>query len=335
MLRESGEWLSKINECFISFTPDPLENINRLTSLCGEFFGATCALYNRLDQGLLCSWGQWNTPPDYNPVDKPDGHICYDVIKNASDKVLVVSKLQESHYAQTDPNVVPFRLQTYVGKAVKFSDTYIGSLCTVFQNDFVPTEANKELMGVIASAIGVEEERRQSVEALKKAQDELERKVKERTFELAKANEQLEIKVHNHSEANTALNVLLKKRDKDKIDLEKKVLLNVREMVVPYLEKLIRSGLNDRQKAFADILESNLTDIVSPFLHTLSSRYSIFTPKEIQVAGLVKEGKTTKEIAILLTSSTDTIDFHRKNIRKKLGLKNTKSNLRSYLLSLS
>ena len=102
-----------------------------------------------------------------------------------------------------------------------------------------------------------------------------------------------------------------------------------------YLEKLIKSGLNDRQKAFADILESNLADIISPFLQTLSSRYSIFTPKEIRVAGLVKEGKTTKEIAILLTSSTDTIDFHRKNIRKKLGLKNTKSNLRSYLLSLS
>jgi len=50
---------------------------------------------------------------------------------------------------------------------------------------------------------------------------------------------------------------------------------------------------------------------------------------------LVKEGKTTKDIAELLVSTTDVIDFHRKNLRKKLGLKKTKSNLRSYLLFLS
>ena len=166
-LHASEERISKISECFIHFTPDAIENINRLTSLCGEFFGATCALYNRLDQGLLCSWGQWNTPPDYSPVDKPDGHICYDVIKNASDRVLVVSKLQESHYARTDPNVVPFKLQTYVGKAVKFFDTYLGSLCVVFQDDFVPSAAEKKLMGIIATAIGVEEERKQAKENLR------------------------------------------------------------------------------------------------------------------------------------------------------------------------
>ena len=69
--------LTRINEVFLSFGADPLENINRLTALCGEILNATCALYNRLDDGLLCSWGQWNTPPGYNPVDKPEGHICY------------------------------------------------------------------------------------------------------------------------------------------------------------------------------------------------------------------------------------------------------------------
>ena len=66
----------------------------------------------------------------------------------------------------------------------------------------------------------------------------------------------------------------------------------------------------------------------------MGSKYSNLTPKEIQVAGLVKEGKTTKEIAELMISTTDAIEFHRKSLRKKLGLKNTKSNLRSYLLSL-
>ena len=111
-------------------------------------------------------------------------------------------------------------------------------------------------------------------------------------------------------------------------------MLNVKELVVPYLKKLRKSGLNDRQRTLTDILDSNLNGIISPFLFTLSAKYASLTPKEIRVANLVRDGKTTKEIARLLISSTDTIDFHRKNIRKKLGLQNTKSNLRSYLLSL-
>jgi DNA-binding CsgD family transcriptional regulator len=60
-----------------------------------------------------------------------------------------------------------------------------------------------------------------------------------------------------------------------------------------------------------------------------------FTPTQIQVANLVKEGKTTKEIAELLNSSTRAVEFHRENVRARLDLKNKKTNLRSYLLSLS
>ena len=179
------------------------------------------------------------------------------------------------------------------------------------------------------------DERKIAEEALLKVHKELERKVAERTFELAEANQQLKDKADNLKEANIALNVLLKKREDDKKELEQKILLNVKELIVPYLTKLKTSGLSNRQKTLTEILESNLNGIISPFLFTLSAKYASLTPKEIRVAGLVRDGKTTKEIAKLLISSTDTIDFHRKNIRKKLGLRNTRSNLRSYLLSLS
>jgi len=191
---------------------------------------------------------------------------------------------------------------------------------------------------------------------LQKAYESLEQRVEERTEELVRANirlkreveerkaiqesllvkeEELNIKSLSLEEANTALKVLLKRGEQDKNELEEKVLSNIKELALPYLEKLKQSNLNEKQLMYLQILESNLNDIISPFLQKLSSQYLNLTPTEIQVANLVREGKSTKEIADLLHISKRAIEFHRNNIRDKLGLKQAKTNLRSYLLSLS
>jgi len=151
---------------------------------------------------------------------------------------------------------------------------------------------------------------------------------------LRERKKELKIKTKSLEETNTALKVLLKKRDEDRTELEEKVLSNVKELVLPYLVKLKRTGLDKRQKTFASILESNLDDIISPFLRRMSSRYLGLTPAEIKVAIIVRQGKRTKDIAELLDLSPKTIEDHRKNLRKKLGLKNKKTNLRTHLLSV-
>ena len=133
---------------------------------------------------------------------------------------------------------------------------------------------------------------------------------------------------------NSALKVLLKHREKDRTNLKERILSNVKELVLPYVQTLKSSPLNVKQIAYVDIIESNLNTIISPFLQNLSSKYLGLTPKEIQVAGLVKEGRTNKEIAELFNISARSVEFHRENIRTKFGLKNRKVNLRSYLLSL-
>ncbi len=135
-------------------------------------------------------------------------------------------------------------------------------------------------------------------------------------------------------EVNTALRVLLKKREEDKTEVEEKVLGNVKDLVLPYVEKLKNTSLDSNQKVYIGILESNLLDIISPFAHRLSSKYLGLTPTQIQVANLVKGGKATKEIAQLMHLSPRTVECHRENIRKRLGLKNTKANLRTYLSSI-
>ena len=151
---------------------------------------------------------------------------------------------------------------------------------------------------------------------------------------LRQREQELQMQTANLEEANAALKVLLKRRDEDKKEMEEKVLFNMAELVIPYLEKLKNTELDGRQKAFLDILESNLNDVISPFSRNLYFSYLNLTPAEMQIAGLIRQGKTTKEIASLSNLSSRTIETHRKNIRKKLGLTDQKANLRTKLLSL-
>ncbi|MBU1167442.1 PAS domain S-box protein, partial [Patescibacteria group bacterium] len=149
--------LEKINRCFLNFEADPIKNINRLVALLGEITGATAALYNRLDKKLLVSLGQWHTPDNYNPIDKPEGHICYDVIKKDKKDLTIVRDLDQTDYHQSDPNVNKYQLKTYVGYPVSFRNKAIGSLCIVFQKDFLPDDNDKRIFEIVVSAIETEE----------------------------------------------------------------------------------------------------------------------------------------------------------------------------------
>ena len=162
--------------------------------------------------------------------------------------------------------------------------------------------------------------------------DITERKMAEKALREREA--ELKIKTNSLEELNTALRVLLKKGDEDKAELSEKVLCNVKELIVPYLEKLEKSPLDPKQAAYINILESNLNNIISAFSCTLCSKYLGLTHKEILVANLIKEGKTNKEIGEVLALSVRTIETHRKNMRKKLSIENKKGNLRSHLLTL-
>jgi DNA-binding CsgD family transcriptional regulator len=151
--------------------------------------------------------------------------------------------------------------------------------------------------------------------------------------ELRDKHAALKLKTKELRELNRALRALVTQRDKARRDLEERVLSNVKELVVPYINKLRKNNLGTQQRTYLRILHSNLKDIVSPFVHQLSLKYSALTPTEIQVAQLVREGKSAREIGVMLNSSKRTIESHRQSIRNKLGMKDTKANLRSYLLS--
>ena len=196
---------------------------------------------------------------------------------------------------------------------------------------------------------------KQAEKELQTYRNQLEELVTERTTELERANRELEEQVEERKraekslrkhqkdlraqsqhleEVNTALRVLLKQREEDKQELSQMVRRNVEELVAPYLEKVQNTRLDTRQKTLLQILETNLNNIVSPFINRLADEMGNLTPMEIRVADLIKAGKTNKEIADLLVVSKNTVLFHRHNIRTKLRIKNRKINLRAHLLSL-
>ncbi len=189
--------------------------------------------------------------------------------------------------------------------------------------------------------------RKRTEQELQKYHDHLEELVAERTTELAKEvderkraekalrkrEKELQAQSHHLEEVNTALRVLLKQREDDKKELGEIVLRNVKDLVNPYLQKVIGGRLDTRQKTLMRILETNLNNIISPFINKLTSSLVTLTPMEIRVADLVKEGKTNKEMAELLQVSKNTVLFHRYNIRNKLGIKNKQVNLRSHLMT--
>jgi PAS domain S-box-containing protein len=164
------------------------------------------------------------------------------------------------------------------------------------------------------------------------ARDITERK---KTEDRLKASEEaLRAKSKNLADANTALTVLLEKREEDRRSLEETVLANINDTVIPYLER-VRERAKDRKILDnLTVLEENLNAITAPFSHKLASLHLDLTATEMEIANLVKQGRTTKEIADLMTVSCKTIEVHRLNIRKKLGLSNKRACLRTHLLSV-
>jgi PAS domain S-box-containing protein len=152
--------------------------------------------------------------------------------------------------------------------------------------------------------------------------------------ERKQAELQLEQRSHELENTNTALRVLLKQVKEDKEEMEGKVLENLKNLVFPYLETLQENLAHTPQAEYIEVIQNNIKKITSAFTINLTSSFLGLSPREIQVADLVRQGRTNKESANIMNISKNAVEFHRNNLRKKLGIQNQKVNLRTYLLSM-
>ena len=152
--------------------------------------------------------------------------------------------------------------------------------------------------------------------------------------ELVEKGSELLIKTRNLEELNTALRVMLQQRTDDREELERTLMNGVKSLIMPHLVKLRKEGSERRREIYSELIASNLDELFSHFSLKLSSRFRNLSTTEIQLAHLIKDGKTSKEIADILGVSPSVVDVYRYRLRKKLGLNKQKVNLRSHLLSL-
>jgi len=162
--------------------------------------------------------------------------------------------------------------------------------------------------------------RRETAEALDRRTAELEK----RSREAEEVNIALKVLLNNLSQDRERINERMREMDEN-------LVLTIKEISSPYFEKLEKSGLSEEQRNLLGILKKNLDNLADPAMKRLYRGEHDLTPAELQVANLVRQGKSNKEMAAVLNVSVRTIEFHRDNIRRKLGIKDRRTNLRTAL----
>lgn len=159
-----------------------------------------------------------------------------------------------------------------------------------------------------------------------------------RTKKIQHISEKLKKRLHLQNqtlqEQDTALKVLFREKEKEEKRIAENMISNITVFIKPILEELKTKLKKSTEMKQLEQIEYYLDKVTEPLALKLSPELYNMTPKEMQVASLIREGKTTREISEITGSSLKAIDFHRLNIRKKLGLTNKNINLQSFLLNL-
>jgi PAS domain S-box-containing protein len=273
-------------------------------------------------QGSRDGFFDWNIETDYlvyssgytetlgYRVDEFEPHYrMWDSLLHPEDKPSVLSTLQSHLDGKTDFYASEHRLRM---KSGEYKWVFARGKVTNRDHNGKPLRMN-------GSHHDISERKRLEFE-LRSSRAELEARVAERTIDL--------------QESNTAMKVLLKQQEIARSEIESSIVANIRGTVQPHVNKLKRTGMNKNQMAVVNMLEEDISGILSPFLKHLQIQYPGFTPKEIQIANFVRNGKTSKDIAAQLHLSVRTVDLFRYRIRKKLNITNKSVNLEAHLSAM-
>lgn len=127
---------------------------------------------------------------------------------------------------------------------------------------------------------------------------------------------------------NIALREIIKQIDVEKNKLKEDISININKTLLPIILKL-KNGENS--KSYIELLGYHLEELLSSFGRKITDGNYNLTSRELEICNMIKGGLRSKEISNLLNISYETVEKHRRNIRKKMGISKEKVNL-YYLL---
>ena len=151
-------------------------------------------------------------------------------------------------------------------------------------------------------------------------------------LEMEEINKQLSLERKALQESNIALRTVLKKIEEEKHEINRSIKMNIDKVIMPILYALALE-IPKTQGKYLEMLKNSLEEITSPFIIHLSDSYRSLTPTEVAICNMIRNGLRTKEIAQTRGVSVATTNRHRENIRRKLNLTNSDTNLATYLQS--
>ncbi|MBI4377303.1 MAG: response regulator [Elusimicrobia bacterium] len=154
--RRIKDYLAKINACFLRFGVDPLENINRLITLCRELTGSDFVVYYRSDGGILYSAGTV-VSAEFGTADERS--LTRAVMTHRGNELFAAMGMMRSRFAASDPFIREQRIESCLAKPVNAGGQAVGALCALFRGEPGTPSSYEELMGIISGAIGIEEQR--------------------------------------------------------------------------------------------------------------------------------------------------------------------------------
>jgi DNA-binding NarL/FixJ family response regulator len=185
----------------------------------------------------------------------------------------------------------------------------------------------------------VERERMARLEEYLKTIDELQGQLFDRALQLDGTKSELEVarkeldKLRQELQGvDGALLTLTNYATRTREEMEMEVAAALRVKILPILNHLQQDPAFQKYRIELEMLSMHMSQF-SPNLMKCSYGTDSLSIMELRVAALIKNGLSSQQIADQLHLSWDTIKTHRRNIRKKLGIQNTHTNLATYLIS--
>jgi DNA-binding CsgD family transcriptional regulator/uncharacterized protein YnzC (UPF0291/DUF896 family) len=296
----------------------------RLVNIMGQVTDTSAALITQIHPEtieMLISSDSENNPYSANELSPRRCGLYCDWVVDKKQPLLVNDAAKDKVWFN-NPDMI-HKLTFYLGYPLCWPDgETFGTLCVLDAKDNLSAQKYCNLIEEFQTIVNQDLAFILNQSVLQQEHEDYEKR-------LAEQRCQVKNRANDLAEINTAMRVLLNHREKDKEHLRQELLDEIRQQVKPWLDKLEHTDPGEDQRIYIARIRDHLSDS-SELPHKF---WYQLTGMEQEVAKAISHGLSSKLIAKKMFVEKSTIDFHRQNIRQKLGLTSSKTNLKQFLLS--